>query len=160
MTNRRQNLLDKIGLLLPGYSGYSNREAKRNSDKKLRDNISLVIQNCETIIISHQQYLIFKSNMALCKEWEITRKAINTLFSKVKLTTHGESSFFSENQLKDDELEEIYSFDIEISEKTAIISKTIESEINEPLSASFILKQCRDIDNLLFSRTNYINQYK
>jgi hypothetical protein len=94
MTNRRQNLLDKIGLLLPGYRGYSNSEAKRNLDKKLRENISLVIQNCETIIISHQQYLISQSNVASCKEWEITRKVVNTLSSKVKLVTHGKFSFF------------------------------------------------------------------
>ena len=84
MTNRRQNLFDKIGLLLPGYIGYSKREANRNSDKKLRNNISLVIQNSETIIITHQQYLISQSNIDSCKEWEITRKTVNTLSSKVK----------------------------------------------------------------------------
>jgi hypothetical protein len=99
MTNRPQNLLDKIVLLLTGYSGYSNSEAKRNSDKKLRDNISLVIQNCETIIICHQQYLISQSNVASCKEWEITRKVVNTLSSKVKLATHGKFSFFLNKQI-------------------------------------------------------------
>ncbi len=161
MSQRKTSILDKIGMLIPGYKGYAIRDEMRNTDKILRDKLSSLIQQSENNIIEHQQKLIKNEDMQSCKEWDISRKALNTLLSKVKLTTYGESSFFSENQLKEEELSNIYQYDLEISEKTAIIiSKTIESEINEVLSSITILKQCKDIDGILTERTNYINQFK
>lgn len=67
---------------------------------------------------------------------------------------------FSENQLKEDELDNIYSIDLEMVERTQFISKTIQEEINEILSAAFVLKQINDIETLLLKRLNFINQYK
>lgn len=160
MTQRKTSILDKIGLLIPGYNGYAIRDEIRNTDKLLRDKLSALIQQSEKNIIEHQQKLIKNEEIQSCKEWEISRKALNTLMSKVKLTTYGESSFFSENQLKEEELNKIHFFDLEISEKASIISKTIESEINELLCSITILKQCKDIENILIKRTNYINQFK
>ena len=45
-------------------------------------------------------------------------------------------------------------------ERTQFISKTIQEEINEILSAAFVLKQINDIETLLLKRLNFINQYK
>ena len=53
------------------------------------------------------------------------KKIFNTLYSKIKYSTYGESSFFSEKQLKENELEEIYTYDIEFVENTKEISTAI-----------------------------------
>ena len=112
------------------------------------------------MIILHQKTLIDANEMQSCKEWEISRKSLNTLFSKIKNNTYGESSIFIENQLKEEELEKIYGYDLEISERVSLISKTAQEEINQELSSVFILQKVSSIDNLLVKRTNYINQYK
>lgn len=160
MTQRKSNIIDKIGLLIPGYKGYAVRDELRNTDKKLRDNSSLIIQKCESLIITHQKKLINTSEIQSCKEWEISRKSLNTLFSKIKNTTYGASSFFSENQLKEEELEKIYSYDLEISERVSLISKTVQEEINEFLSAGLVSQQISAIESVLIKRLNFINQYK
>jgi hypothetical protein len=160
MTVRTTNIIEKIGLLIPGYKGYAVRDELRNTDKKLRDNSSLIIQKCESLIITHQKKLINTSEMKSCKEWEISRKSLNTLFSKIKNTTYGESSFFGENQLKEEELEKIYSYDLEISERVSLISKTVQEEINEFLSAGLVIQQISAIESVLIKRLNLINQYK
>lgn len=160
MSIRKSNILDKIGLLIPGYKGYAIREELRNTDKKLRENLAKMIQEIETLIILHQKILIDKNEIQSCKEWEISRKSLNTLFSKIKNATYGESSFFSENQLKEEELEKIYSYDLEISERVSLISKTVEENINEVLSAVLVIEQIRAIERVLIQRLNFINQYK
>lgn len=160
MSQRKINILDKIGRLIPGYTGYAIRDEKRNTDKKTREFIALSIQQSESLIVQHQKELLTKSELLQMKEWETVRKLLNTLYSKIKNTPYGESSFFSENQLKEEELDMIYSFDLEISEKTTLISKTIQEEIDEILSVVFILKQIRDIETLIIDRLNFINQYK
>lgn len=160
MSQRKINILDKIGRLIPGYTGYAIRDEKRNTDKKAREFIALSIQLSENLIIQHQKELLNKNEIQQMKEWETARKLLNTLYLKIKNTSYGESSFFSENQLKEVELDMIYSFDLEISEKTTLISKTIQEEIDEILSIVFVIKQIRDIETLIVDRLNFINQYK
>lgn len=160
MTIRKSNILDKIGSLVPGYKGYAVRDELRNTDKKLREHLAKIIQVAECLIILHQKTLIDANEMQSCKEWEISRKSLNTLFSKIKNSTYGESSFFSENQLKEEELEKIYSYDLEISERVSLISKTAQEEINEVLSSGFILQQIREIESIFIKRLDFINQYK
>ena len=160
MSQRKINILDKIGRLIPGYSGYAVRDEKRNTDKRTREFIALSIQQSENLIIQHQKVLINKGEIQQTKEWETVRKPLNSLYSKIKHASYGESSFFSENQLKEDELDNIYSIDLEMVERTQFISKTIQEEINEVLSTAFVLKQINDIETLLLKRLNFINQYK
>lgn len=160
MTIRKSNILDKIGSLVPGYKGYAVRDELRNTDKKLREHLAKIIQVAECLIILHQKTLIDANEMQSCKEWEISRKSLNTLFLKIKNSTYGESSFFSENQLKEEELEKIYSYDLEISERVSLISKTAQEEINEVLSSGFILQQIREIESIFIKRLDFINQYK
>jgi hypothetical protein len=160
MSQRKINILDKIGKLIPGYSGYAIRDEKRNTDKKTREFIALSIQQSENLIIQHQKELLNKNEIQQMKEWETVRKLLNTLYSKIKYASYGESSFFSENQLKNEELDMIHSFDLEITEKTQFISKTLQEEIDEILSVVFVLKQIKAIETLITERLNFINQHK
>lgn len=146
--------------MIRGYKGYSLRDEKRNTDKKLRDELSGIIQQSENSIIKHQQQLVKTGEMQLCQEWEIARKALNAIFSKIKNATYGESSFFSDQQLKETELDEIYKIDLEMSERVHLILKTVEEEINETMSAGFVNQQVREINAILIKRTNFINQFK
>ena len=160
MTKRSVNIFDKIGTLIPGYNGYADRDEKRNDDKKLRDELSRIINISETLIEKHQQQLVKIGEINLCKEWEIARKALNTVHTKVKNATYGESSFFSNNQLKVTELVEIYNIDYEMTERVHLIFKTADADINEVMSAGLVCKQVNEIENILSQRTTFINRYK
>jgi hypothetical protein len=146
--------------MIRGYKGYALRDEKRNTDKKLREELSGIIQQSEQTVITHQQQLVKTGEMQLCQEWEIARKALNTIFSKIKNATYGESSFFSDQQLKETELDEIYKIDLEMSERVHLILKTVETEINETMSAGFVNQQVKEINAILIKRTNFINQFK
>jgi hypothetical protein len=146
--------------MIRGYKGYALRDEMRNTDKKLRDELSGIIQQSEKAIIEHQQEIVRTAEMNLLQEWEKARKALNTINSQIKNTSYGESSFFSDQQLKETELDEIYAFDLEISERVNLILKTAEAEINETMSAGHILQQVRQIDKIMIKRTNFINRFK
>ena len=160
MTQRRTNFFEKIGNYIRGYQGYATRDEKRNTDKKLRVELAGKIQQAENTIISHQQQLVKKGEMQLCQEWEIARKALNTIYSQIKNAAYGESSFFSDQQLKETELDELYSIDLSMTERIDLIFKTVEADINERMSSGLVTQQIREIDKILIKRTNFINQFK
>jgi hypothetical protein len=157
---RKKNILDKIGTLIPGYEGYANREVKRNSDKVLRDFISYAITDIEASVIIHQNHLIKTNELQICKEWDIVRKSLNTLASKIKYTPYGESSFFSENQIKDEELDAINKMDLEISDKVDLMKKLISNHIADSLIPIAINNQIREIEELINDRTQFIRKFK
>lgn len=157
---RQKNFFDFIGKLLPGYKGYVIREENRNTDKKLRDELAKRIENAKLSIIDFQQELIKKNEIVICQEWDFLRKLADTLFSKIKYAAHGESSFFSEQQLKENELDEIYNLDLKLVENVDMLCKSIESYIKDSLNPKPINKMLRDIEVALDNRNYYINTFK
>ena len=159
MTKRKLNIFDKIGTLIPGYNGYAIRDEKRNSDKKLRLSIAKMIESSEREIIMHQQGLIRKNEIQSSQEWEIARKALNTITTKIKNAAYGESSFFSNEQIKETELNELYKIDLELAEHINLISKTITKNISEVLSPTLVNQQVREIDSILNKRESFLNKF-
>ena len=157
---RNKNILDRIGGLIPGYKGYAFRDGKRNSDKKLRELLSNTLSEIEASIIAHQNYLINLKDMNSCQEWEIVRKSLNTILSKLRYAKYGESSFFLESQIKEFELDEIYQLDLQISERIDLLEKLIRKHIKEVLAAIAINESLNDLNSLLKKRSDLISNYK
>ena len=84
MSKREINFFEKIGNLIHGYKGYSLRDEMRNTDKKLRDELSSIIQQSESTVIQYQQHLVKTGEINLAQVWEISRKALSTIYSKIK----------------------------------------------------------------------------
>ena len=97
---------------------------------------------------------ITKKDMELMQELESYRKKLNTLKSKIDYAPYGETSFFSENQIKTQELEEIYSFDLELAENTDILTVTVTE--GRPHD---IHKKIAAIEDIFEKRSQYLKQF-
>jgi hypothetical protein len=152
---RNINILDKIGTLIPGYKGYVERDGRRNCDKQLRSILSLKLFECENILVNRINEAITNSNKPLMRKVEDCRKSINTTQSKINYAPYGESGFFSDEQIKEDELMKIYHFDLEMAEKVDQIENIIlEHEIE------IIMKKLFELDNILSSRNQFIREHR
>jgi hypothetical protein len=160
MPFRKPNIISKIGSLIPGFNGYLDRADRRNSERIFREQNSKLLERIENSVIEHQKKLITTGNIEMSKVWDVVRKAINTLIPKFKHAPYGESSFFSKEQIKEDELEDIFKLDEEIVDRIHLIFKTSENDLNEVSSTQQILNNLNEIKNLLLSRSNFISRYK
>ena len=88
-------------------------------------------------------------------EIEEYRKQTNTLMSKVKFAPYGATSFFSDNQIKEDELFSIYQNDFELADNVKQLFDLSSTGVLIDINSQ--LKKC--FDNLL-RRNNYINEFK
>lgn len=112
--DRAKNFFDMIGSLIPGYNGYAEREGRRNCDKILRESIFSELVVIEKTIYERINTALSEKNKELAKQLDEIRKKTNTLSSKVRYAPHGASPFFSDNQIKEDELLQIYQIDYEL----------------------------------------------
>ena len=101
--DRAKNIFDRIGSLIPGYRGYAEREGRRNCDKILRDSIVEKLIYCEKNLYELMTESLNQKDKFKLNELEVVRKQINTFISKIKYAPHGVTSFFADNQIKEDD---------------------------------------------------------
>ncbi|MDB3866005.1 hypothetical protein N9300_00845 [bacterium] len=153
--DRKVNILDKIGALIPGYSGYAERDGRRNCDKQLRSILSSKLFECEKILVKRINKAINNSDKPLMRTIEDCRKLINTTQSKINYAPYGESGFFSDQQIKEDELVKIYHFDLEMAKEVEKIENVILVH-----DIDSIMKKLSLLDNLRRNRNQFIREHK
>jgi len=153
--DRKRNIFDKVGSLIPGYSGYVEREGRRNCDKVLRDSIVAQLEEIEKILYEKMNAALKAKDKGLMQEIEEVRKQINTFISKVKYAPHGATAFFSDNQIREDELAQIYQMDLDLAEGTGNLLNSI-TELDLPE----IIKMVGLNQSLYNKRNAYINEFK
>jgi hypothetical protein len=153
--DRKVSILDKIGSLIPGYRGYAERDGRRNCDKQLRSILSSKLFECENILVNRINEAITNSDKPLMRKVEVCRKLINTTQSKVNYAPYGESGFFSDQQIKEDELMKIYHFDLEMAEVVDEIENII---LNQDIE--IIMQKLSELNNVLRSRNQFIREHK
>ena len=84
---------------------------------------------------------------------EKTRKNMNTLISKIEYAPYGASSFFSDNKIKEDELHEIYQFDLDILECSSKVISYDKSNLD------LLSNQVEKCYTILDKRNSYISQF-
>ena len=76
--DRKKNILDKIGSLIPGYRGYQERDGQRTCDKQLRLTVSESLNSSEKLLISIMNKFINNKDYKQLKQLENIRKEMNT----------------------------------------------------------------------------------
>jgi hypothetical protein len=153
--DRIKNIFDKIGSLIPGYQGYAERDGRRNCDKILRDSIANQLIDCEKLLYSLMSNALKNKDKIKMGEIEELRKQTNTLMSKVKFAPYGVTAFFSDNQIKEDELFNIYQSDFELADNVSNLYILIQNE-----ELKLIDLQIKKCFTNLNNRNNYINEFK
>ena len=153
--DRKKNFFDKLGSLIPGYSGYLQRDGRRNCDRILRDKLSSDLKRIESEVSKKMEIDVINKNYDELKKKESLRKKINTLSDKVRYAPYGVTAFFSDNKIKENELENIYQYDLELSSNTEDLFNLIGELDLEKFSHKLEI-----IENTLNSRNDYINEFK
>ena len=154
MSIRKINVFDKIGTLIPGYSGYAERDSRKNCDKKLRIFLSERLKKFEDIISEKIVDTINESKLENLEYLETLRKKTSNLSSKIIFAPYGSNAFFSDQKIDSNELDVIYNHDLEISEK--IETLFLDNAINNNEAVNII----SSVEDILMSRNNFIKKFK
>jgi hypothetical protein len=152
---RSANIFDKLGALIPGYKGYAERNNRRQSEKLLRDKLCLAIGSCEKEMSAKIAKAIKIKEYPAIQDLEECRKKLNTLSDKIQYAPYGESTFFSNEQLKEDELLMIYQRDLALLEQANDFKKAIPD-----LDVGTVLLKIAEIDDVFTARNEFIKEFK
>jgi hypothetical protein len=115
----------KILAKIPGFSGYMERQARRDSDKLLRETIFRRFRELEERVSALQRDFIENGEIAQVGKLEATAIQLRTFADRVRTATRGYSSLFEAVKINEDELARLYAFDAALLDKVDDVERAI-----------------------------------
>lgn len=119
-TSGRHGPWESLAKLIPGFRGYLEKEARRDSDHAARSWIAKRLDACKQAIDKAQRALTDQGAVDALAPYERLRTRTDALASKIRGDVRGYSGFFDAAQVDERLLDKVYDHD-------AILSKDVES---------------------------------
>jgi hypothetical protein len=121
------DLLGKIRNTLSGFLGYLDRENRREADKLLRTTIGSRYEQQWARISAIQRQMIESGNLDQVDLLEAAAIKLRGFIDRVKTASYGYAGFFDAVRINENELQKIYSYDLQLLEDVKNISSAIDN---------------------------------
>jgi vacuolar-type H+-ATPase subunit I/STV1 len=123
----KRNWLDRLTSKIPGYSGYVDRERRRDIDKLHREHLADRLRRFKTPLTEFMKELSSTGRLFEVSPVDSAIKKLDQLENRVRFASYGYSGFFDVVKIEQAQLDSIYQFDLALVERV----DKIESEVNE-----------------------------
>jgi hypothetical protein len=117
----------KILSKIPGFSGYMERQARRDSDKLLREMIFRRFRELESRVSQLQREFIEHGELNHVGKLEGSAIQLRTFADRVRTATRGYSSLFEAVKINEQELARLYEYDATLLEKVDEVDRAIDN---------------------------------
>jgi hypothetical protein len=118
--------LEKLVSKIPGYSGYKEKELRREADKLLRDHIYGVLAEQRRRIEDIQGNLGIE-HIEFVEKIGTSRRRLQTLADTVHTAAYGYAGLFDAVKVKEEQLDALYSFDSGLLDESEAIAASVDS---------------------------------
>jgi len=118
MTDMYQNVagqvdpFKRLASYIPGFSGYIERQNRRDADKLVRDTVARRFEELWTRTSNLQKDLISAGKIQFVDDMEQAALALRTFIDKISRASRGYSGLFDAVKINQKELELLYNFDL------------------------------------------------
>ena len=102
-----KKILDKI----PGFKGYIERQARRDSDKLLRDTVFKRFRDLEGRVSEVQREFLSHGELQYLDDLETSAVRLRTFADRIRTAPRGYSSLFEGVKIGENELQKLYEYD-------------------------------------------------
>ena len=107
--------LEQLEMKIPGFSGYKEKELRRQSDRLLRDMLARQYQDQKNRISEAQNALLGAGQIAGMSKLETANLKLNLLIDHLKTGATGYAGLFDAVKIKEGELDRVYQFDQQLA---------------------------------------------
>ena len=130
----QQDPFRKLASFIPGFSGYIERQNRRDADKVLRDTVARRFEEQWKRVSQLQTDLVSNGMIAYVDDMEKAAVKLRTLIDKITTAPRGYSGLFDAVKINEKELESIYQFDaafFDLAEQIGRGVDNVEQSLND-----------------------------
>ena len=124
----------KLLSYIPGFSGYIERQNRRDADKVLRDTVARRFEEHWGRASNLQVELVSSGMIKYVDDMEKAALALRTFIDKITTAARGYSGMFDAVKINEKELEAIYQFDVAfftLSDQVASALDNVEASLGD-----------------------------
>lgn len=111
MYQSEKNALEKLADAIPGLKGYRDKEARRDTDKRLREYMAGRIEGVKKNLDEVKRGMVNKGQLQGLAEIDRLAQKITKVGSAIRYASYGYSGFFDQVKIQEAELDRIYQYD-------------------------------------------------
>ncbi len=120
-----QDIITKIISKVPGFTGYIERESRRDSDKLLRVTVADRFEEQWKRLSGIQRELISQGGIEQVSSLEGAALKLRQFIDRVRTASYGYAGFFDPIKINEEELARIYEHDLALLESVDTVSNAI-----------------------------------
>jgi hypothetical protein len=120
-----RNWIEKISAKIPGYSGYIDRENRRDTDKRHREGLANEIRALKAPLNDVMKDLTNGGRLFEVTPIDTALKKLDKIENRVRFATYGYAGFFDAVKIEQAQLDAIYRFDLSLVEQV----EKLEAEV-------------------------------
>ena len=161
-----KNWLQRLAEKIPGLAGYQAKETRRDVDKLYREHLADRLRKIKDSLAAVMRDLTDGGRLLEIAPVERLSKKVDTIENRVRYASYGYAGFFDAVQIKEQQLDAIYQFDLRLVEKVEVVEEragALRSHAGTPTelkTASAALEQAiDDLANTFDTRHQAINGF-
>lgn len=156
----KNNIFERLGSCIPGYKGYTEKEERRDTDKLLRIQIAEQLDSNRSKIDSFILKEASENNHSAVILLDSLKKKLDLMANRIRYAPSGYSGFFDVVQIKSNDLDKLYAYDLTLMGLSENFGKLIEETmgVNENETYDAILSALSDFELRYSERDKAISE--
>ena len=110
----QRNVLERLGDKIPGFRGFQDRELRRDVDKMQREHLAAEIGRLKSVVRDQARSYTDAGKIGVLSAFDRLDRQLDGLSQSVRFADYGASGLFDAVQIKDEELQRLYEFDLSV----------------------------------------------
>lgn len=118
--------LERLAKYVPGYSGYKEKELRREADKVLRMQVAGQLDDQRKRLSELQMQLINQAQIEYVDDLERAMMKLQHLIDRVKTAAYGYAGLFDAVKVKEEQLDALYDYDNQMLDAVEEIAADVD----------------------------------
>jgi hypothetical protein len=133
----QMRLSERIAAALPGFRGYKEKELRRESDKLIRNNLTLKLSKDKDNVRDISQRIADKRYLDVLPNIDRLTAKMDRITEKVNHASYGYAGFFDIVKIKEENLDRMITFDNQLLDEVDALTASIEDLKTQLLSGNY-----------------------
>ena len=156
-----RGIFERISLYIPGYSGYRQRNMRRDIDRLVRSHVALSIKEVKTVMADLKRQVMDNGDLQSVKTMERITVKIDTYMKTIESAESGYSGMWETIKTNESDLDSIVEWDEKLvvgSEELKAALKELRDRVDE--GSADVKKELREIERYVDDLKDGLNERK
>jgi hypothetical protein len=152
-----QNALEQLLNAVPGFAGYRDKDLRRDSDRIQREFLAARLEAGKKALDGASVAASRAGALDAINDIETARKRLDKVTARIRYADRGYAGFFDAIKVKEDALERVYQFDLELLSGVDAVQDASETAASDPRGVAAMIAALDALDTRLSGRETILS---